>query len=331
MAMVLSNKMETRFGNRYVVDAEAWTSCDNSEDESNGCTLGPNGVFEPTKWMHLREEHERIVQYPTVTNKGKEQVMAQEILQKLSYPTTTTTTTTTDEAAAAAALSQADIVTKDTMEWCDAFVSSELSPPVEAAAASVPHATSNRRTNRSKENVRVKVVPASFGWDCFQNVVLEAAKELLHNQKSPCSSSSAQWNRRYQQEQQQDNDATTTTAGPPPLPPITFVVAVPDCDKNTANSNVEATEEEENVLLFSDFDSFLGLAEYLEERLILEDEDDQLHISGADVTMMPFHPNATDVCSLNEELDLDDDDDYCFPPERRSPYPTIMLVRTSDL
>jgi len=330
MAVVPSNKMETEFGNRYVVDAEAWTSCDNSENESNGCTLGPNGVFEPTKWMHLREEHERIIQSPTVTNKGKEEVMTQEPLLNLSYPTSTSTAS--DTAAAAAALSQADTVTKETMEWCDAFVSSELSAPVNAATASVPRATSNRRTNRSKENVRVKVVPASFGLDCFENVVLEASKELLHNQKSPCSSSSAQRHRRYQQEQQRDSDATTATAGPPPLPPITFVVAVPDCDsKNTANSYVGATEEEENVLLFSDFESFLGLTEYLEERLILQDEDDQLHFSGADATMMPFHPNATDVCSLNEELDLEDDDDYCFPPERRSPYPTVMLVRTSDL
>ena len=234
-------------------DVEAYTSCDDEGDGLHECAFIED-FFEPTKWIHLRPDIKEALGSSVVMTPSEDDVWSQP----------------------ANLISLADQITTKTKAWCHSFIRPDESESM-----------------HTRESVRFKIVPASFGLEGVEDAIRVAALELL-----------------------QADDATTFTG--------TFVVAAPDTvDAYTNSEALDAKLEEEDEYFFSDvisLDAFWSFASDLESRLQEEamayearaGEDWEDIPIGDYVSMIPFHPSY----NLQEDVEA-----------YTAPYPTVLIVR----
>ena len=237
-------------------DVEAFTSCDDEGDGLHECAFIED-FFEPTKWIHLRPDIKEALGSSVVMTPTEDDVWSQP----------------------ANLISLADQITTKTKAWCHSFIRSDEGDSI-----------------HTRDSVRFKIVPASFGLEGVEDTIREAALELL-----------------------QADDAEAFSG--------TFVVAAPDEVDAYENSNdLAAKREEEDEYFFSDvidLDAFWSFAADLESRLQGEARayeasagEDWGDIPIGDyVSMIPFHPNY----NLQEDVEA-----------YTAPYPTVLIVRKSS-
>lgn len=237
-------------------DVEAYTSCDDEGDGLHECAFIED-FFEPTKWIHLRPDIKEALGSSVVMTPSEDDVWSQP----------------------ANLISLADQITTKTKAWCHSFIR-----PDEAESM------------HTRESVRFKIVPASFGLEGVEDAIREAALELL-----------------------QTDDATKFTG--------TFIVAAPDTvDTYTNSEELDAKLEDEDKYFFSDvisLDAFWSFASDLESRLQEEARAYEASVGedwedvpiGDYISIIPFHPNY----NLQEDVEA-----------YTAPYPTVLIVRKSS-
>ena len=243
-------------------DVEAYTSCDDEGDGLHECDFIED-FFQPTKWIHLRPDIKEALASSVAMTPSEDDVWGQP----------------------ANLISLADQVTTKTKAWCHEFIPSGDSDSMHTS-----------HTSHTRESVRFKVVPASFGLEeGVEDTIREAALELL-----------------------QAEDPTSFSG--------TFVVVAPDTEEAYTNpEELVAKLEEEDEYFFSDvvsLDNFWSFVSDLDSRLQEEAREyeerageDWENLPIADyVSMIPFHPNY----NLQEDTDA-----YI------APYPTVLIVRKS--
>mmetsp|Transcript_3612 Transcript_3612/g.10275 ORF Transcript_3612/g.10275 Transcript_3612/m.10275 type:complete len:351 (+) Transcript_3612:57-1109(+) len=234
-------------------DVEAYTSCDDEGDELHECAIIED-FFHPTKWIHLRPDIKETLGSSVTMTPSEDDVWSQP----------------------ANLISLADQITTQTKAWCHNFIRSDESDSI-----------------HTRETVRFKIVPASFGLEGVEDTIREAALEML-----------------------QADDAAAFTG--------TFVVAAPDTvDAYSNTEELVAKLKEEDEYFFSDvvsLDAFWSFASDLESRL--QDEATKYETSphedweelpiGDYVSLIPFHPNY----NLQDDVEA-----------YTAPYPTVLIVR----
>lgn len=148
---------------------------------------------------------------------------------------------------------------------------------------------------KCKNGIRIKIIPQSVGLDGMEEVIRESAKELVHLT---------------------DDNVVDINAG------ITFVAALPNNAQRGHNKDFQ-------------FEEFYDFCTDLEDRLFDEADEAQDAIEagnssatddiliGDEVTIAPFHPQW--YFSSKDDTVGENPLNY----EKKSPYPTISLVRTS--
>lgn len=181
------------------------------------------------------------------------------------------------------------------LRWCDNFVGDLGLCPWARQSLSAPGA------------IRIKVVPQSDGLEGFEGTLRDSAEELLRVTGYPCDTEKGEV----------DDNAIDLVD---PNVAITFVVAAPLTGEELP---------EFSFALFCDF------AYDLEDRLL--DEADELREKkgmphfGEEVTIAPFHPDWKFAGNDGEIDGSEADKSDSVAWEKRTPYPTISLVRTSAI
>mmetsp|Transcript_36344 Transcript_36344/g.79534 ORF Transcript_36344/g.79534 Transcript_36344/m.79534 type:complete len:360 (+) Transcript_36344:70-1149(+) len=254
-------------------DVEAYTSCDDEGDGLHECDLIED-FFHPTKWLHLRSDIRAAL--GRIDTAAKTPPTEDEIW---SQPSTL--------------IALADTITKETTKWCERFILRSAEETRKAAGL-----------KHTKESVRFKVVPASFGLEGVEDAIREASLELLLE------------------------DGCKSFTG-------TFIIAAPDTVGAYSDpARVVAAIRDENDYMCSDLvdlDSFLGFVSDLKRRLTDEardymehHEEDWSHVPISDyTTMIPFHPHWN--LHGDNEIKQEGNDDAHMPP-----YPTILVIRDSE-
>lgn len=145
------------------VDKEAYTSCDDDEDDVHECDEFGQ-YLGPTKWLHLRPEAYR----DHVIDEAHFIIWRDVLCRPHSM------------------VNVADLVSKEMLMYYDECIigpspSSEASTVVDAGSTINSQAGigTGLSTNLESSVTKMKVIPASFGLDGFEDAVWEATEDLL--------------------------------------------------------------------------------------------------------------------------------------------------------
>ncbi|KAL7481684.1 hypothetical protein ACHAW6_008765 [Cyclotella cf. meneghiniana] len=206
-------------------DAEAYTSCDDEGDDLHECDFFGQ-YLGPTKWLHLTPRAQKCV----------DQVHFTIWKDVWSHPH--------------GMVDVADKVSKETLRYYTEFMISKE--------------THSSCTFSSKPLIRVKVIPASFGLEAYEDAVWEAAQDLIprtpmvaHAKKSTCNA-------------------------------ITFVVASPDLSDPTLTEKNGGCSKTSSQAEFAS-DSFFNFASTLHEKLRMFSRMEGVALDAL-IEVRAFHP-----------------------------------------
>mmetsp|Transcript_13637 Transcript_13637/g.29578 ORF Transcript_13637/g.29578 Transcript_13637/m.29578 type:complete len:340 (-) Transcript_13637:147-1166(-) len=232
-------------------DMEAFTSCDDESDELHECDFFGQ-YLGPTKWVHLTSS--------TDGDGCIEDVHFEIWKDSWRNPS--------------AMVEVADRVGKEVIRYYEEFMlrerdadMMEKSGESSSFVSNVDTATTSSTTpSKQPQLVRVKVVPASFGIDGFEDVVWESTEEMIRTQQHYSS-----------------DDATPPPTTSSPNKAITFVVASPDLSDSTLLGKSSPQMD------FSS-DKFKTFASSLEEKLnLFSTVEEGVDLSNI-IELTSFHP-----------------------------------------
>lgn len=288
---------------RSYADIEAYTSCDDEGDDFHECDFFKDYIG-PTKWVHL-------------TNKARD---SSSIINDIHYsiwkdvwshPT--------------CAVDLADKVSKDCLRYYKEFM---LEPRTTMSTRSISTESTEDNPTSSNNNmplVRVKVIPASFGLEGFEDAIWEATEGYLMEHATAAAAAAGC------PENDEDDISSNTSTGASSTTPgaaststkssgnssckaITFVVAAPDLftdpllledkervagtrsgtdttnmnDKDHAYSISASPQIEFEPDRFHDF--ALTLREKMELYSKMEQDDKNSLLLENVIELTPFHP-----------------------------------------
>jgi len=246
-------------------DIEAYTSCDDDEDSLHECDFFGQ-YLGPTKWVHLT---------PVAREGG-------EVVNRLHFEIWRDVWERPH-----GSVEVADVVSKETLRYYNEFM-------LEEPRSSTTECTTTRPL------VRVKVVPASFGLEGFEEAVWEAYEEEMNHHVG-------------------GDPAVSTNKGK--CRAVTFVVAAPDLmdpilmeDSSSASSQVEFEP-----------DRFRLFASSLSEKLREFEKIEGVPLMDS-VELTSFHPLWTnsDECGI---VSIDGSSQGC----RYFPYPSVAVSTNVDV
>lgn len=213
-------------------DIEAYTSCDDDGDDFHECDFFKN-YLGPTKWLHLTAEaHQSINE------------MHFSIWKDVwAHPH--------------ASVDVADTVSKEVLRYYKEFMLE-------------PRTSSSVKCPTDRPLVRVKVVPASFGSEGFEDAVWEATEGLMEQSAT--------------QENGTPNEAHHSTSVTDYCKSITFIVAAPDLftDPSLLEGGSSPQAEFEP-------DRFREFTATLREKMVLFSKMEGVPLDDA-IQLAPFHP-----------------------------------------
>eukprot|EP00571_Detonula_confervacea_P009416 CAMPEP_0172327102 /NCGR_PEP_ID=MMETSP1058-20130122/58632_1 /TAXON_ID=83371 /ORGANISM="Detonula confervacea, Strain CCMP 353" /LENGTH=305 /DNA_ID=CAMNT_0013044053 /DNA_START=383 /DNA_END=1301 /DNA_ORIENTATION=- len=210
-------------------DIEAYTSCDDEGDDFHECDFF-NNYLGPTKWLHLTPKAQQSI----------DEIHFRIWKDVWSHPR--------------GAVDVADKVSKECLRYYKEFMLE-------------PRTSSSIECPVDKPLIRIKVVPASFGLEGFEDAVWEATDDLM--QRSAVEPSGT--------EQHSSGEEYYCKA-------ITFVVAAPDLftDPTLLEGNSPQAEFEP--------DSFHEFASTLREKLVMFSKMEGVSLLDDDIQLTSFHP-----------------------------------------
>lgn len=203
-----------------------------------------------------------------------------------------------------------------TLRWCNNFVSNlGLCPWAKASLA-------------TRNAIRIKVVPCLLGLNVFEDIVRSAALELLRVTGVTGSALDSM--------QGVQRKATVD-----PNVAITFIVAVPPQNPEGSIFPEERMSITPRVFPYDfEFEQFNMFVTDLEDRLFDEADEKNNCMSqersdfipiGDLVTIAPFHPDWSFAPASDFDMGANDTNESPINFEKRTPYPTVSLVRTSAI
>mmetsp|Transcript_10629 Transcript_10629/g.15777 ORF Transcript_10629/g.15777 Transcript_10629/m.15777 type:complete len:339 (-) Transcript_10629:125-1141(-) len=247
-------------------DIEAYTSCDDDEDALHECDFFGQ-YLGPTKWVHLT---------PLAIDSGVNRLHFEIWREVWQNPH--------------GSVEVADVVSKETLRYYNEFI---LEEPRSSS--------SSTECTTTRPLVRVKVVPASFGLEGFEDAIWEAYEEEMNHHDDD------------------DDDSTTTTSTKKnKCREVTFIVAAPDLsdpilmEEGTSDS-VSPQEEFEP-------DRFRLFASSLSEKLREFEEIEKVPLRDK-VQLTSFHP----LWKNSEECGIVSIDGSSSEGCRYFPYPSVAV------
>jgi len=270
-------------------DIEAYTSCDDDEDSLHECDFFGQ-YLGPTKWVHLTPVALRG-EGGGVVNRLHFEIW-KEVWERPS-----------------GSVEVADMVSKETLRYYNEFM-------LEEPQRSSTEEECTTTTTTKRPLVRVKVVPASFGLEGFEEAVWEAYEEEMNHH-----------------DHDNDDESTSNKNNKKTCRAVTFVVAAPDLtdpilmeDSYSASPQVEFEPDR--------FRSFaLSLSEKLMEFERMEEGSGvpsllmMMDSSSNDVELTSFHPLWTNSDECGIVSSVDGSSQGC----RYFPYPSVAVSRNVNV
>ncbi|KAL3797970.1 hypothetical protein HJC23_013208 [Cyclotella cryptica] len=213
-------------------DAEAYTSCDDEGDDLHECDFFGQ-YLGPTKWLHLTPQAHKCV----------DQVHFTIWKDVWSHPH--------------GMVDVADKVSKETLRHYSEFMLSK--------------GTASSCMSSSKPLIRVKVIPASFGLEAFEDAIWEAAQDLI-----PRSSIVA------------TTDTAPAISKKSTCKAITFVVASPDLSDPILREKNGGCSKSSSQAEFAS-DTFQSFASTLHEKLKMFSRMEEVALDDL-IEVRAFHP-----------------------------------------
>lgn len=244
-------------------DVEAYTSCDDEGDDLHECDFFGQ-YLGPTKWLHLTPAaHESVdqIHFDIWKEVWKNPHGMVDVAEKVS---------------------------QETLRYYKEFMLEPRTPMNDAEASTKPL-------------VRVKVVPASFGQEGFEEAVWEATEDLLVQSDTK-------------------GEASSTKR----CKAITFVVAAPDLmDPTLMEKGGRAYRSAQAEF---DMDGFRAFTSTLMEKLVMFSKIEGIPLDDK-IQLTPFHPMWRECVGEGSGAELEGRQAVCKP----FPYPTVAISTEIDV